>query len=142
MPSITATSTQLVPLSDEELLSQSPFLTKLSRRRLAPVRMSQLCASARSTKPPKEPEPWECCGSSCKPCVRELWREEKRVWDECHPDGEDVESEPEEQPELEERAEEGPAIEIGIEEQLESCALTEEGDAAPVGDRTGEQDGE
>ncbi|KAK4056310.1 hypothetical protein OIO90_002754 [Microbotryomycetes sp. JL221] len=77
-----------VPLMDEdELLERSKFLVKLQRRRLAPVRWAQLIAAARSTRPPKEPAPWECCGSSCQPCVKELYREEKRVWDEIHPDG-------------------------------------------------------
>ncbi|KAM0792855.1 hypothetical protein ACM66B_002619 [Microbotryomycetes sp. NB124-2] len=81
-----------VPLMDEqELLERSPFLLKLQKRRLAPVRWAQLLATAQSSKPPKEPEPWDCCGSSCQPCVKELYRQEKRVWDEIHPDGSDEE---------------------------------------------------
>ncbi|KAK4049414.1 hypothetical protein OIV83_004147 [Microbotryomycetes sp. JL201] len=74
-------------MSEEELLERSPFLAKLQRRRPAPVRWAQLVAIARSSKPPKEPAPWDCCGSSCQPCVKELYKQEKRVWDEVHPDG-------------------------------------------------------
>ncbi|GAA5913462.1 hypothetical protein JCM5296_003639 [Sporobolomyces johnsonii] len=76
-------------LTSDDLFDRSPFLLKLSKRRLAPSRLAALLAAARSSKPPREPDPWDCCGSSCKPCVRELWREEKRVWGEVHPEGED-----------------------------------------------------
>jgi hypothetical protein len=110
----------VVPLSDAELLDLSPFLLKLSRRRLAPVRYSQLLATARNRKTPKEPEPWECCGSSCKPCVRELWREEKRVWEECHPDGEEEE---ESEDENEDDKVGTPKIEIELEERLSDVKI-------------------
>ena len=106
----------LIPLSDLELYDRSPFLLKLSKRRLAPSRLSDLIAAAQSNKPPKEPDPWDCCGSSCKPCVRELWREEKRVWSEVHPEGEEEESEEEEG---------GPDVEIRLESQVERLKVHE-----------------
>lgn len=74
---------------EDELLERSPFLTKLHRRRLAPARWQQLVASATASRPPCAPSPWDCCGSSCKPCVKELYREELRCWTELHPDGPD-----------------------------------------------------
>ncbi|GAA5913371.1 uncharacterized protein JCM6883_003055 [Sporobolomyces salmoneus] len=140
MPSVS--SPPLVPLTDDELLDRSPFLTKLSRRRLAPIRLSQLLSSARSTKPPKEPEAWECCGSSCKPCVRELWREERKVWEECHPEGEGEEIESESEEEEEQKPEKpekgGPQLEIGIESQVESLELV---DGEPKAEEKGEEEG-
>ncbi|GAA6055422.1 hypothetical protein JCM3770_006985 [Rhodotorula araucariae] len=72
---------------EDELLDRSTTLARLHRKRLAPSRWRDLLAAGRGAKPPKEPEPWECCGSSCKPCVLELYREEKKVWEEVHPDG-------------------------------------------------------
>ncbi|GAA6001876.1 uncharacterized protein JCM10292_005951 [Rhodotorula paludigena] len=81
--------------STSDLLARSPTLSRLSRKRLAPSRLADLVRAAGAERPPKEPELWECCGSSCKPCVKELWREEKKVWDEVHPDGVDEEDEDE-----------------------------------------------
>ncbi|BGP22476.1 hypothetical protein JCM10295v2_001355 [Rhodotorula toruloides] len=74
--------------ADRELIDDSPTLARLIRKgRLAPSRLAQLLAAGRSTRPPTEPEAWECCGSNCRPCVREIWKEEVKVWTECHPDG-------------------------------------------------------
>lgn len=68
-----ATSTP--PEFDEgELLDRSPALVRLKRKRLAPSRWKDLVKAAGGARPPKEPEPWACCGSSCKPCVLELYR--------------------------------------------------------------------
>ncbi|GJN88203.1 hypothetical protein Rhopal_001168-T1 [Rhodotorula paludigena] len=75
--------------STSDLLARSPTLSRLSRKRLAPSRLADLVRAAGADRPPKEPELWECCGSSCKP------REEKKVWDEVHPDGVDEEDEDE-----------------------------------------------
>lgn len=83
-----------IPLmNEEELLERSPFLVKLQKRRLAPVRWAELVSIARSSKPPTPPNPWDCCGSSCKPCVKDLYKEELRVWQEIHPDGPEEEDE-------------------------------------------------
>lgn len=40
--------------------------------------------------------------SRCKPCVTELWKQELRCWNECHPDGEEEASQ-EDLEEVEER---------------------------------------
>ncbi|GAA5934388.1 hypothetical protein JCM3775_000344 [Rhodotorula graminis] len=74
-------------LDEDDLLDRSPALARLRRKRLAPSRWRDLVKAAAGPRPPKEPEPWECCGSSCKPCVLELYREERKVWDDVHPDG-------------------------------------------------------
>lgn len=76
-------------LTDTELLERSDFLIKLQRRRLAPSRWQDLLRIARAPVPPRAPDPWDCCGSNCKPCVKELHREQLRVWKEVHPDGPD-----------------------------------------------------
>ncbi|GAA5847869.1 hypothetical protein JCM9279_006675 [Rhodotorula babjevae] len=81
-------ATVAAPSFDEDdLLDRSPALALLRRKRLAPSRWRDLVKAAASSRPPKEPEPWECCGSSCKPCVLELYREERKVWQEVHPNG-------------------------------------------------------
>ncbi|GAA5944157.1 uncharacterized protein JCM15063_000164 [Sporobolomyces koalae] len=127
MPSVPSHAAVVSSMSDPELLSQSPFLLKLSRRRLAPSRMSDLYTAARAAKPPKEPELWECCGSSCKPCVNDLYREERRVWDECHPDGEDyvesAHSECDDDGDDEPAKQGNPQIEIGIEQSVTQLDL-------------------
>ncbi|GAA6003432.1 hypothetical protein JCM10207_000331 [Rhodosporidiobolus poonsookiae] len=135
-------------LSEEDLLDRSPTLARLVRKgRLAPARLAQLLAAGRGKSRPKEPEAWECCGSSCRPCVRELWREEDKVWGEVHPDGEsDNEGEGEDGAErkAKEEKEEGekaqedekdqkgsPRVEIGLEElSLDEGQRWEESEAA------------
>lgn len=79
--------------TEADLLERSPFLAKLQRRRLAPSRWKDLLEAARSSRAPRPPAPSDCCGSSCMPCVKELHREELRVWNEVHPDGEGDEDE-------------------------------------------------
>lgn len=37
-----------------------------------------------------------CRPGSCKPCVTELWKQELRCWNECHPDGPDEDGDDEE----------------------------------------------
>ena len=44
-------------------------------------------------EPPREPEPHECCGSGCVPCVYDnywerlaIYEEELREWEARHPD--------------------------------------------------------
>lgn len=71
------------PRTTASLKAQSPTLKKLLKSRLAPIREEQLLAAARGIEKPERPKAWECCGSSCKPCVTDLWREEVKVWKEC-----------------------------------------------------------
>ncbi|KAK0549063.1 hypothetical protein OC846_004220 [Tilletia horrida] len=50
--------------------------------RVSPLRRKQLikAASRSADDPPPPPGLTECCGSSCHPCVKDLWREEIGVW--------------------------------------------------------------
>lgn len=51
-------------------------------KRLTATRAKQLIrAAAREVDdPPLKPGLGECCGSSCDPCVNDLWREEVECW--------------------------------------------------------------
>jgi hypothetical protein len=51
-------------------------------KRLSTTRRKQLVrAAAREyDDPPPPPGLGECCGSSCDPCVNDLWREELACW--------------------------------------------------------------
>lgn len=53
-------------------------------KRLAATRTKQLvrAASRAHDDPPPKPGLGECCGSSCDPCVNDLWREELACWKE------------------------------------------------------------
>lgn len=50
--------------------------------RHAPLRAQQLIAAASRDHddPPPPPGLDECCGSSCQPCVKELWAQETKAW--------------------------------------------------------------
>lgn len=69
------------------LTSKSPTLARLLKSRLAPSREETLLAAATAgaegAEKPKKPAADECCGSSCQPCVMDLYREELKVWKEC-----------------------------------------------------------
>lgn len=51
-------------------------------KRLTKTRTKQLVRAADRPHddPPPPPGLGECCGSSCDPCVNDLWREELAVW--------------------------------------------------------------
>ncbi|PKY00257.1 hypothetical protein P168DRAFT_75046 [Aspergillus campestris IBT 28561] len=51
-------------------------------KRLTTTRTKQLVRAADRPHddPPPPPGLGECCGSSCDPCVTDLWREELAVW--------------------------------------------------------------
>ncbi|PTU24150.1 hypothetical protein P175DRAFT_021508 [Aspergillus ochraceoroseus IBT 24754] len=51
-------------------------------KRLSAIRSKQLVrAAARACDdPPPPPGLGECCGSSCDPCVNDLWKEELACW--------------------------------------------------------------
>jgi hypothetical protein len=63
--------------------TRSPTLRALLKQRLAPVREKELLRKAQSPERPMKPSADECCGSGCKPCVMDLYREELKVWKEC-----------------------------------------------------------
>lgn len=73
--------------STADLKGHSPTLTRLLKTRLAPIREKQLLKAAsdgaNGEGKPEKPGADECCGSACKPCVMDNWREEVKVWKEC-----------------------------------------------------------
>lgn len=54
---------------------------KKAQKHLSGTRTKQLIRAAERTHN-DPPVPGECCGSSCDPCVMDLWREEVAVWKE------------------------------------------------------------
>ncbi|CEJ54776.1 hypothetical protein PMG11_01070 [Penicillium brasilianum] len=80
------------PTPPKELESQSPeayytpnevpLFKALQKKRLSGTRTKQLlrAASRAYNDPPPPPELGTCCGSSCDPCVNDLWKEERDVW--------------------------------------------------------------
>ncbi|KEQ77651.1 hypothetical protein M436DRAFT_36611 [Aureobasidium namibiae CBS 147.97] len=65
------------------LKSHSPTLTKLLKDRPAPIRETALLAAASSVTRPVKPPAGDCCGSSCDPCVMDLYAQELKIWKEC-----------------------------------------------------------
>ncbi|GAD93499.1 hypothetical protein ANI_1_2110184 [Paecilomyces variotii No. 5] len=65
-------------------LSEIPFIKAAKRKRLTATRTKQLlrAASREHNDPPPPPGLGDCCGSSCDPCVRDLWKEELTCWKE------------------------------------------------------------
>ncbi|KAL4928888.1 uncharacterized protein BDV17DRAFT_291215 [Aspergillus undulatus] len=76
MPSATANSPR------EPIYTPENVPTIKNAKRLTATRTKQLIrAAARDiTDPPPKPGLGECCGSSCDPCVDDLWREEVGAW--------------------------------------------------------------
>lgn len=66
-----------------EAQKHSPSLDRLLKSRLAPIREAALMKAAMGNEKPAKPAAGDCCGSSCIPCVMDLYREELRVWKEC-----------------------------------------------------------
>lgn len=62
---------------------RSPTLVRLLKTRLAPSREQKLLEVAVTEVRPVKPGNDECCGSSCKPCVMDMYAEELKVWKEC-----------------------------------------------------------
>jgi hypothetical protein len=60
----------------------TPTFKRLSKLRLSGTREKQLirAASRAHDDPPPPPDLGMCCGSSCDPCVNDLWREERDTW--------------------------------------------------------------
>ncbi|KAH8647782.1 hypothetical protein BX600DRAFT_443127 [Xylariales sp. PMI_506] len=66
-----------------EVGKHSPTLSRLLKSRLAPSREKTLLNAALGDEKPVKPAAGDCCGSSCNPCVMDLYREELKVWKEC-----------------------------------------------------------
>jgi hypothetical protein len=84
-------------VSTADLCTLSPTLRALLKTRLAPVRERALINAAKNRERPVKPAAGDCCGSSCKPCVMDLYREELKVWKECWLDKETGEIKPAEE---------------------------------------------
>jgi hypothetical protein len=61
---------------------ETPLFKKLQKTRLTRTRTKQLLRAAEReyNDPPPPPGLGDCCGSSCDPCVRDLWKEEIGIW--------------------------------------------------------------
>jgi hypothetical protein len=77
------THTTKMPPNTIEAKEHSPTLSRLLKARPAPSRETNLLNAAFSTTKPIKPPPGECCGSSCDPCVMDLYAQELKVWKEC-----------------------------------------------------------
>lgn len=64
--------------------STIPYLlpAHCTKLKLTNTRKKQLLKAANRdwNEPPPKPGNDECCGSSCTPCVKDLWREDVLVW--------------------------------------------------------------
>jgi hypothetical protein len=69
--------------ANTEAQKHSPFLARLLKSRLAPIREAALLKAAMGSEKPVKPATGDCCGSSCNPCVMDLYRQELKVWKEC-----------------------------------------------------------
>lgn len=72
-----------MPPNSKEAKKFSPTLTRLLKARPAPSRETTLLNAAFGDTKPVKPPPGECCGSSCDPCVMDLYAQELKVWKEC-----------------------------------------------------------
>ncbi|KAH6646229.1 hypothetical protein BKA67DRAFT_583599 [Truncatella angustata] len=70
-------------LTSREARKHSPTLDRLLKSRLAPIREAALLKAAVGEEKPGKPAAGDCCGSSCNPCVMDLYREELNIWKEC-----------------------------------------------------------
>ncbi|CAI7637932.1 unnamed protein product [Penicillium manginii] len=70
------------PLEAYYAPNEVPLFKKLQKKRLSGTRTKQLlrAASRAHDDPPPPPELGTCCGSSCDPCVNDIWKEERDVW--------------------------------------------------------------
>ncbi|KAJ5541950.1 hypothetical protein N7535_004369 [Penicillium sp. DV-2018c] len=77
-PSNTATKTPEPYCTPEE----TPLFKTLLKTRLTRTRTKQLLRAGERAynDPPPPPGLGDCCGSSCDPCVRDLWKEEIEIW--------------------------------------------------------------
>ncbi|KOS43493.1 hypothetical protein ACN38_g5609 [Penicillium nordicum] len=61
---------------------ETPLYKTLYKTRLTKTRTKQLLRAGERTynDPPPPPGLGDCCGSSCDPCVRDLWKQEIGIW--------------------------------------------------------------
>ncbi|KGO67911.1 Oxidoreductase-like, N-terminal [Penicillium italicum] len=78
------------PISDSTQSTPEPYYTSeetplyktLYKTRLTKIRTKQLLRAGDRAynDPPPPPGLGDCCGSSCDPCVRDLWKQEIGIW--------------------------------------------------------------
>ncbi|KAB8078307.1 hypothetical protein BDV29DRAFT_152835 [Aspergillus leporis] len=80
--SFTSPISSLPTPSPDPLYKPSEVPRIKNAKRLAGTRMKQLIRAADRPHddPPPPPGLGDCCGSSCDPCVKDLWREELACW--------------------------------------------------------------
>lgn len=78
-----ASAINKMPPNSKEARKHSATLTRLLKARPAPIREAALLEAAFGTTKPVKPPAGECCGSSCDPCVMDLYAQELKVWKEC-----------------------------------------------------------
>ena len=73
---------QILPPEPYFAPNEVPTFKALQKKRLSGTRTKQLLRAAGRAfdDPPPPPDLGMCCGSSCDPCVNDLWREERDVW--------------------------------------------------------------
>ncbi|KAJ5446756.1 hypothetical protein N7445_001577 [Penicillium cf. griseofulvum] len=61
---------------------ETPLFKTLYKTRLTKTRTKQLLRAGERAynDPPPPPGLGDCCGSSCDPCVRDLWKQEIGIW--------------------------------------------------------------
>ncbi|OQE18511.1 hypothetical protein PENFLA_c021G07470 [Penicillium flavigenum] len=61
---------------------ETPLFKTLYKTRLTKTRTKQLLRAGERgyNDPPPPPALGDCCGSSCDPCVRDLWKQEIGIW--------------------------------------------------------------
>ncbi|GAA5991534.1 hypothetical protein JCM10908_005749 [Rhodotorula pacifica] len=72
---------------EEDPFQRSAFFQRLKTKgRHHRNRIKQIQERALEDTPPKEPDPWECCGGSCGiECVVTMWWEEEKTWRDLRP---------------------------------------------------------
>ncbi|BGP53309.1 hypothetical protein JCM8202_000077 [Rhodotorula sphaerocarpa] len=72
---------------DRDPFERSAFFQRLKAKgRHDRPRIKEIQDGALRDKPPKEPDPWECCGGSCGlECVVTRWWEEEKTWRDLRP---------------------------------------------------------
>lgn len=81
-------STSSVSEEQEDPFQRSAFFQRLrTKGRHDRRRIKEIQERALKDTPPKEPDPWECCGGSCGiECVVTMWWEEEKTWRDLRPD--------------------------------------------------------
>lgn len=80
-PSSSGSTTEATP-EPYFTVEDTPLFKTLAKTRLTRTRTKQLLRAGERAynDPPPPPGLGDCCGSSCDPCVRDLWKQEIGIW--------------------------------------------------------------